>query len=320
MARYVTVSAVAPGAMRMPRNLTTEERVRAMMRYWENQIAAVLPDRPDVIVLPEACDRYYRVDADFSPTEEWGDYYRVRGNRIRDFFADMAAKNNCYIAYSAARQTEDGSWRNSTQLIGRRGEVEGIYNKSFLVVDEGTADSPCPMKCGKGAEVFGLDFGRVGCVICFDLNFGELRRQYMEKRPELMLFSSMYHGGFVQQQWAYDCHSWFVGAVAGQDCRVINPVGEVVASSTNYNSYVTTTINLDYAVCYLDFNREKFAAAKEKYGRDVSIHDPGKTGAILLSSESDAFSAMDIVKEFEIELMDEYFARNRVSQRERTER
>ena len=318
MARYVTVSVVAPRTAVLPENMTLEERLQAMMQHWENQIAPVLPDKPDIIVLPEACDRYYYT-GDFPGSKEWGEYYRLRGNRMRDFFAEMAKKNNCYIAYSAARQAEDGFFRNSTQLIGRKGEVEGIYNKTFLVVDEGAPNGPYPMKCGSGAKIFPLDFGKVGCAICFDLNFDELRHEYMEKKPELLLFSSMYHGGFMQQAWAYDCRSWFVGAVAGQDCRIINPVGSVVATSTNYFPYVTAKINLDYAVCHLDFNWDKFRAAKAKYGSKVGFFDPGKTGAALLTSETDEFTVMDIVKEFDIELLDDYFERSRISQRSRIE-
>lgn len=318
MARYVTISVLGPGTARLPKNMTVEERVQAMMKHWEKQIAPVLPEKPDIIVMPEACDRYYS-GSEFCSPEEWGEYYRVRGNRMRDFFAQIAKKNNCYIAYPACRQHEDGTWRNSTQLIGRQGEVEGIYNKTFLVVTEGVPNGPYPMKCGKGAQVFPLDFGRVGCAICFDLNFAELRHQYAEKKPELMLFSSMYHGGFVQQVWAYDCRSWFVGAISNQDCRIINPVGEVIASSTNYSPYVTATINLDYAVCHLDCNEDKLRAVKAKYGRKVGLRVPEKVGVALLTSETDEFTVWDIVKEFEIELLDDYFERSRISRRSRIE-
>lgn len=320
MARYVTVSIVAPAIAGQRDGLSAEERVQEMMRHWEGQLAPVLPEKPDIILLPEACDRYTRPGADISWSQELGEYYRVRGNRMRDFFARIARENGCYIAYSAARQLEDGSFRNSTQLLGRQGKTEAIYNKNFLTVYEGLPGSPYPMQCGRSAEVFPLDFGRVGCAICFDLNFDELRRQYVEKKPELMLFSSMYHGGFMQQAWAYDTRSWFAGAVAGQDCRIINPVGEVIASSTNYFPYVTAKINLDYAVCHLDFNWDKFRAAKKKYGSALGFRDPGKIGAALLTSETEELTAADIIREFDIELLDDYFARSRRSRNERIEK
>lgn len=314
MAKFVTLSIVAPAPHTLPRPMTDEEKVQEMMNHWEKMIRPVLPDKPDIIVLPEACDRYGG-----QSNAENRAYYDVRKNRIRDFFQKMAKENQCYIAYSAARQVKDGSFRNSTQLIDRSGTIAGIYNKNHLVVSEGVADGPLPMLCGKEAPVFQLDFGRVGCTICFDQNFDELRRRYMAQKPDLLLFSSMYHGGFMQQAWAYDCRSYFAGAVAGQDCRIISPLGEVIATSTNYFPHVTATINLDYALCYLDFNWEKFEAAKKKYGPKVGFHDPGKTGAVLLTSQCDEFSVWDIVKEFEIETLDQYFERSRRDQRERIE-
>lgn len=52
------------------------------------------------------------------------------------------------------------------------------------------------------APVFDLDIGRVACVICFDLNFDQLRERYAKARPDLVQFSSMFHGSFLQTQWS----------------------------------------------------------------------------------------------------------------------
>lgn len=312
--RYITVSSIAPPWWTAPSGATNEDLVQLAMENWRKEIEAVLPEKPDLIVLPEVCDRFTGMNA-----EQNRAYYDVRGNRVRDFLAGMARDHRCYIAYSAVRRAEDGYFRNSTQLLGRSGAVEGIYNKNHLVVSEGPLDGAHPMLCGKDAVVSALDFGRVGCVICFDLNFYELREKYMAQKPELLLFSSNYHGDFHQLEWAYDCRSYFVSAVRNQEARIISPVGEVLAQSTCYYPYVTARINLDYAVCYLDFNWEKFRAAREKYGRKICIHDPGRTGAVLLTSETDEVTAMDVVREFDIELMSDYFERSRRDQRARME-
>ena len=39
------------------------------------------------------------------------------------------------------------------------------------------------------------------------------------------------------------------------------------------------------------------------------MYDPGHVGSVLLSCESADLTVMDIIKEFEIELLDDYFAR-----------
>lgn len=49
----------------------------------------------------------------------------------------------------------------------------------------------------------------------------------------------------------------------------------------------------------------------KKYGEKLTIHDPGHVGAVMLTYEGDDKTVWDIVKEFEIEPLDDYFNRCR---------
>jgi hypothetical protein len=53
-------------------------------------------------------------------------------------------------------------------------------------------------------------------------------------------------------------------------------------------------------------------ALKKKYGETVIITDPGKLGVVMITSENTKISAADMVKEFNIELVDDYFNRSRI--------
>jgi hypothetical protein len=86
-------------------------------------------------------------------------------------------------------------------------------------------------------------------------------------------------------------------------------VGERLAHSTNYFPNITATINLDCAQAHLDGNRGKLAALKKKYGPEVSIFDPGKLGSVLIISESETVDVNAMIREFEIELLDDYLER-----------
>jgi hypothetical protein len=97
---------------------------------------------------------------------------------------------------------------------------------------------------------------------------------------------------------------------------VINPLGENVAESTNYFDFVTARVNLDCCVVHLDYNWEKLAAARRKYGPGVTVHDPGRIGWVLISSETEGVKAQDMVDEFKIELLDHYFQRSLAHRRE----
>lgn len=302
MARYVKLSAVAPAPYPLDPQQELEAGVDEMIAHWDAMLDKVLCDRPDLVVLPEACDR----PPNF-PMELRKKYYQVRGDRIRDHFSKVAQQSGTTIAYGAARLLPDGTYRNSIQFLNPKGGIDGIYNKNYLVIAEYTDGG---ILYGKEAPLIETSFGKVAGAICFDLNFNELRVQYERLQPELIVFSSMYHGGLVQNYWAYACRSWFIGSVAGNQCTIINPMGDLVAQSTNYYPFVTATVNLDYQVLHIDHNNPKFDAAKRKYGSKIKIYDPGRVGAVMLTSETDEFSARDVVKEFDMELWDDYYARS----------
>ncbi|GAG29334.1 unnamed protein product, partial [marine sediment metagenome] len=69
-------------------------------------------------------------------------------------------------------------------------------------------------------------------------------------------------------------------------------------------------INLDRAMVHLDFNREKFPEIEKKYLGRIVIDIPPKIAPALIFSVSDDITAMDIVKEFKLELLDDYFERS----------
>jgi len=281
-----------------------QKSVDRMIRFWEGEISAVLPFKPDMIVLTEACDRPQGLS-----DEEQFNFYRVRKNQILDYFASLARTNNCYIAFGMKREDGKGHWLNSCFLLDREGKVAGIYNKNFPTVYEIEAG----IKADVEAPVFLCDFGRVACAICFDLNFEEIRLKYEAVKPDIIVFPSRYHGGLMQSYWAYSCRSFFVGAVASIGCpsEIRNPLGEVVAASSNHFHYAVATVNLDCRLVHLDYNWDKLIALKQKYGGRVTITDPGEVGAVLITSEDKILSANQMIKEFDIELLDDYFTRSR---------
>ncbi|MDD3928110.1 MAG: carbon-nitrogen hydrolase family protein, partial [bacterium] len=160
------------------------------------------------------------------------------------------------------------------------------------------------------------DFGRLACAICFDLNFDELRLKYVKSRPDLILFCSVYHGGLMQSYWAYSCRAHFVSAVAGLPSAVISPLGQTVAETTNYTDSITAIINLDCCLAHLDYNWERLKKLKKAYGEEVLITDPGYLGSVLISSQTEKFSAVKLAEEFEIELLDDYMNRVLAHRRE----
>jgi len=298
--RRFTVSALGPLP---PQEIPSPgDSARLMKRHWEHWFDQILPDRPDLVVLHECCDRFPAM-----PMADRLKYYHEHGAEILDFFRKKAADNNCAVACSAVREMPDGTRRNSTQLIGRDGKILAVYDKNYPVIQEMELQNILP---GRTETVAETEFGKVGFAICFDLNFTELLERYAAKEPGLLLFSSMYHGGLMQSYWACRCRSWFVGAVANNECTILDPLGHKVACSTNYHPFATAQINTDFQVVHLDNNRDKLLQARKKYGRKISAFDPGRLGSVLLTSETCEFSAAQVVDEFRIERLADYFRRS----------
>jgi predicted amidohydrolase len=262
-----------------------------------------------LIIFPEASSRYAGVTARKNG-DELKAYYKHISGSIEELLANIARDNNVNIAYSAARYAYPDTpkpFRNSTTFIGRDGKVRGIYDKNHLVIGEYEYGD---IGYGDKAELIELDCGRVAPAICFDLNFDELLNKYAAQHPDLVVFSSMYHGGLKQAQWAYSCQSYFAGAICGLQSTILNPCGEVIASSANYTDSVSATVNLDCKLCHLDENRARFAAAKAKYKNSLTVHVPSYIGVALLTCNDPDLTVSDIIKEFGIETLDEYFGRS----------
>ena len=303
-ARYVTVATIGNQVPAPDRTQGMQKVVDDVKAYWHKKISQVLPDKPDLIVLPEYCDF-----PDVLSGEEQEGYLRVRKNQIVDFFASEAKANRCYIAFGMRRQQEDGIWRNSCIVVDREGKLAGIYDKNFPTI----GDMKSGVKAGIETPLIQCDFGTIGCAICFDLNFDGLRRAYAGLKPDILVFPSMYHGGLVQEYWAYTCRSFFIGSMAFREIpsEIRNPLGKVIASTTNYFDFAVVRINLDCRLVHLDGNWGKLRALKARYGNAVSVSDPGQLGAVLVTSENEKVTVDQMIDEFEIELLDDYFDRSR---------
>jgi predicted amidohydrolase len=296
-ANYITVATIG-AAPSLDKKQDPQKLVDQVIAFWKQELKQVIPDKPDLIVLPEFCDM----------SGAGNEYLKVRKNQVLDYFASVAKSNHCYIAFGMKREEKEGVWRNSCVLLNRNGEITGIYDKSFPTIGEMEEG----IKPGKEAPLFKCDFGKVAIAICFDLNFDELREKYAAQKPDLIIFSSMYHGGVAQSIWAYSCRSYFVASVyKGNPSEIRNPMGDIIASNTNYFDFTVTRINLDSRLVHLDYNWSKLTALKEKYGPRVTVSDPGKLASVLVTSEDKNVTVSQMIKEFDIELLDDYLNRAR---------
>jgi predicted amidohydrolase len=291
-------------------SMSYDQMADACITFWAEKFARILPDRPDLIVMPECSNR----PGEGLTKENELAYYDVANQRTLAFAAEAARKNRCNIVCSQARHL-DAQWYNTSTIFGRDGGELGCYRKNFLVPSEHTNNK---MAYGTEANLIETDFGKVACAICFDLNFDDLREHYRSQSPDLIVFSSNYHGGIQQQIWPWLCRCHIVGSLGYRENagQIRNPFGQVVHTTTNYLDHVCGSVNLDCQIVHLDDHWEKLDALKCKFGPDVTVYDPGEYGCVLVTSQSPDTTAREMIEEFEIIDYDEYL---RVSRKQRSD-
>ena len=296
MARLVGVSSISFG------NAGIEKKIGKRIKIWGNLIDTAALDSPDIILLPEVFlfpgMVYKEIDvAELLP----------EGGTVTKFLSKKSKEHKTYIFACYYRKDKKGIY-NSAVLFDRKGKIAGVYDKTFPVIEEMSEHGILP---GKGAKVFQTDFGRIGAAICFDFNFRELFADYKKKKVELLCFLSAFRAGFQIPIVAYENQVFIASSTPGENSVIVDPLGRILAESSMYGKIIFSKINLDSKIVHIDYNQEKVAELKKKYKEYVKIDAASPEAVYFLSSVHPKKSIEDMIKEFKIETIDEYFLRAR---------
>ena len=303
MSRYVKISSIGNPPLPVPQGSSDDNAANLILGWLEKNIEQALWDKPDILVLPETVisPAGYRLI-------NYPGFYEIIGQRVFDLISEKAGKHKTNIIYGCY-MGEDGKMYNVQRFVNREGKAAGCYKKVYPIIRE-IEMGICP---GGKQDLMVSDCGTIAGSICFDLNFYPLLFQKASQRPDMVIFSSAYHGGIMQKVWAYFCRAHFIGSISGTPNAILNPAGVEIASTTNYFNIVTGVINLDGALFHIDFNvthYSRYAEAKKYYGPLLKVSDPGYLAAVYMTSESPDFTIDDVVKRFEFEKLDDYFDRS----------
>jgi predicted amidohydrolase len=131
----------------------------------------------------------------------FGEYF-LSGDRCKDEFRDLAeplngpsnqhlkkiAKNKqCYIVFGMPTKDDkvDGLIYNTSVLIHPNGTVDA-YKKWFLPT-AGPFEEKIFFDQGEELPVFNTTFGKIGLLICYDLNFPELAKALTLQGADLLI-------------------------------------------------------------------------------------------------------------------------------------
>lgn len=274
---------------------TIEKRIKDMLERMES----VYPLEPDIICLPETFQISW-VD-EMKTLEEIAEDENVPGP-VTSRISEMAKKHNCYIICPVVTKKE-GHYYNSSILLNRQGEIEGVYHKIHPTDTEtlpdvyykGGGTTPGVLK----PPVFKTDFGTIGMQICMDASWFENWRLLKEAGAEMVLFPSQ---GPFGDTLAY--HAWmnqyYIVSATGEDARILDITGDVIASDGEFARWVCAPVNLEKAFLEIWPQVLKFGDIQKKYGRKIRIKIYHPENWATIESRDPDLKVADVLKEFEL--------------------
>ncbi len=263
-------------------------------------------DSPDLIALPE------NFGSMGVGVDDWRTIAEPVPGPTIEAFAAKAREYRTHIVCPLIEE-KDGNLHNSAVLIGRKGEIIGVYHKMYPTIGEIDAG----VVPGTEAPAWDTDLGKVGCAICFDLNFRDVALSLAEHGAQIVSFNSAYRGGLSTRIWAFDFGWWFVSAIRSENSVILNPLGQVLKESFHYSPIISANVNLDADVFHIDYNHQHLRPMREKYGGQVEIQSLSPEAVFLLTSHHADLTVDDLVEEFGMERRTQYWERAGASRREK---
>ncbi|MFC1650791.1 carbon-nitrogen hydrolase family protein [Candidatus Latescibacterota bacterium] len=238
---------------------------------------------PDIICLPETFASYVETAEKISGT-------------IINKFASLAKKYGSYII-CPVHTKKDNKIYNSAVLINREGKVQGQFNKIH----------PTEKECDSGITpgsspppVFKTDFGTIGILICYDINWMQEWRSLKEQGAEIVFWPSAYPGGRMLSSYAWIFKYYVVGCSRITPANIFDMTGDLIAASGKYGPWAFASLNMEKVFCEIDYHVEKVRDIIKKYGRRVEIKYYNDEDWVTIESCSPDLTIKEIIEEFEL--------------------
>ena len=202
---------------------------------------------------------------------------------------------------------------NSVPIIDSKGNLVLVYRKNYPTDNELRAGfSP-----GIQVPVGVCDGVRVGAAVCFDACFPSVWAELETGRARVVFYPSEYWAGRYLHYYAMRFGYTIVVAYTGESAIVDMSGRHLVRQGQDsylvkrrkLPPWAVAEVAVDREVFHLDYNQDKLAAIRKKYGPGVQIETFPEEDFCLLTSRVDGVSVEQLAAEFKLETMRDYFAR-----------
>ena len=198
-------------------------------------------DDVDVFITPECYLDGYAVTEDDWTVDRFEKVSLTESDPKVTELGEMAKERDAALVFGCT-EIRDGGFYNCALLFGRDGSLVGRYYKTHLQTHDHR------FRPGQHLEVFDLDFGRVGIVICADRRWPESIRTLRLQGAEICLMPT-YGMKHTENEWWMRTRSYenqmFVCFTHPSVSLITDPKGNVAAKlESNLSDVLLHTVDL----------------------------------------------------------------------------
>jgi predicted amidohydrolase len=189
--------------------------------------------RPDIVCLPEGIS-VIGTGKSYAEVSE-----SVPGPSTERLGA-LARRLRCYIVGGIYERSGSLIY-NTAVLLDRGGRLVGKYRKTHLPREEVEAG----LTPGSEYPVFDTDFGKVGLMICWDLQFPEPARALALQGAELILLPIWGGSDVLARARAIENHVYLVTSSYDMKTFIVAPNGDIAAEAGKDRPFAIAEVALD---------------------------------------------------------------------------
>lgn len=276
------------------------------LRDLREMTAQVAREKVDFICYPEICACGGRgLEEGIKAACELAPYAAAVGEIAREFETAIVAP---------FLERSEGKVYNSVPMVDRRGKLVLNYRKNYPTIGE----LELGISPGRETVVAECDGVRVGAAVCFDANFDFVAADLERRRARLVFWPSMYWGGELLRHWALR-YGFAIVAAYGSESSIVDMNGRYLAKQgqetfqvrrKHLPPWAVAEIRVNRELFHLDYNQDRLADIREKYGPEVEIEVMEPEGYFLLDSRRDDLTVEALAAEFGLETNRDYLARS----------
>ena len=275
-------------------NITPETNMERILTSIDN--IAIL--KPDLVCLPE-----FFLEAGTS-----GSIDREKISKLAfETLSRKAAELKTYIV-AGAYEIIDGKMYNCAWLIDRGGNLSGRYIKNHPV------DFEMEMGVYPGSEVpvFETDFGKLGILICFDIDWIDPWVELGKKGAEAVVWISAYEGGYPLCAHAAGNMYYVFSSVWGRKARIIDMTGEVLTSSSRWIDWAFMQVSMDKTMFHMDKQADRIVTVQRELGSRITLTTYDEESRFTIESNDPSLPMDKIIEKYGLVTFREYHGRTEV--------